>query len=72
MGCILRCTVPTTRPRRQPQILELVAARAQDKQNKARQKRNRGERQLPPLESGDQVWLPQKQREGEVQSEVAP
>ena len=76
MGRVLRSTVPTTRFQRQPQIPDLVAARTRDKRNKARQKRNhdthRGARQLPLLESGDQVWVPQRQREGEVQSEVAP
>ena len=31
-----------------------------------------GARELSPLQPGNQVWLPQRQSEGEVQEEVAP
>ena len=76
MGRVLRSTVPTTRAQRDPKIPDLSEVRARDKRNKARQKRNhdthRGARELPQLQPGDQVWVPQRQREGEVQREVAP
>ena len=68
MGRLLRSTVPTTRAQREPSVPDLTAVRAQDQQNKARQKRNydahHGAKELPPLK--------QKQREGEVRDEVAP
>ena len=76
MGRVLRSTVPTTRSQREPQVPDLTTVRARDKQSKARQKRNydahHGARELSPLKPGDQVWISQKQREGEVQSEVVP
>ena len=76
MGRVLRSTVPTTRAQRDPKIPDLSEVRARDKWNKARQKRNhdthRGARELPQLQPGDQVWVPQRQSEGEVQREVAP
>ena len=49
--------------------------KACDQRNKARQKRDfdthHGARQLPSLQPGDQVWLPERECEGEVQEEVA-
>ena len=76
MGRLLRSTVPTTRAQRKPRIPDLSEVRARDKQSKARQKRNHdkhhGARELPPLQPGDRVWIPQREREGEVQGEVAP
>ena len=76
MGRVLRSTVPTTRAQRDPKVPDLSEVRARDKRNKARQKRNhdthRGTRELPQLQPGDQVWVPQRQSEGEVQREVAP
>ena len=76
MGRTLRSTVPTTRSQREPQIPDLTSVRARDEKNKARQKQNHdlhhGARELSPLQPGDQVWLPQRQSEGEVQEEVAP
>jgi transposase InsO family protein len=76
MGRLLRSTVPTTRAQREPRVPDLTSVRARDQQSKARQKRNHdahhGARELPPLKPGDQVWIPQRQREGEVEDEVAP
>ena len=76
MGRLLRSTVPTTRAQREPRVPEMTEVRARDKQSKARQKWNhdthRGARELQPLIPGDKVWIPQRQSEGEVQSEVAP
>ena len=43
---------------------------------KQRQKKNfdshHGARTLPVLKSGDRVWIPTRQKEGTIQSEVAP
>ena len=76
MGRVLRSTVPTTRAQRDRKVPDLSEVRARDKRNKARQKRkhdtHRGARELPQLQPGDQVWVPQRQSEGEVQREVAP
>lgn len=73
MGRLLRSTVPTTRAQREPKVPDLTSVRMRDQQSKARQKRNHdGARELPPLQPGDQVWIPQRQREGVVQDEVSP
>jgi hypothetical protein len=73
MGRPLRSTVPTTRTQRVP---DLTSVRVRDQQSKARQKRNHdahhGARELPPLQLGDQVWIPQRQKEAVVQDKVAP
>ena len=72
MSRVLRSTVPTTRPQRTPQIPDLEVVRSQDHLQKAKQKRNFDARhqtqQLPPLESGDPVWL--SEREELVQLEM--
>ena len=76
MDRLLHSTVPTTKSQRQPQLIDQQSVKRKDKSNKERQKRNfdsrRGARELPPLESGDLVWLPDKEVEGEVSEEVAP
>ena len=76
MGRILRTTVPTTRAQREPHIPDLSLVRSRDKTNKARQKKkfdsHHGARELSPLLPGDQVWVPQRECEGEVQEEVTP
>lgn len=76
MGRILRTTVPTTRSQREPKVPDAAIVRSRDKKNKSRQKRNHdnhhGARELPPLQPGDHVWIPQRLQEGEVQGEVAP
>ena len=76
MGRLLRSIVPTTRAQREPRVPDLTSVKARDQQSKARLKRNHdahhGARELPPLKPGDQVWIPQRKREGEVQDEVAP
>ena len=76
MGRLLRSTVPTTKPQRQPRYIDPVAMQMKDTVNKERQKRNfgarRGVRNLPHLQPGDPVWLLDKQVNGEVNTEVAP
>jgi len=76
MGRVLRTTVPTTRVQRKPQIPDLTSVQREDEKIKARQKRNfdshHGARTLPPLQPGDQVWLPGRESEAEVGREVAP
>ena len=82
MSRVLRSTVPTTRPQRTLQIPDLEVVRSLDHLHKAKQKQNfdarhqtrqsHRTRQLPPLESGDTVWLPERERIGTVGDEVAP
>ena len=76
MGRLLRSTVPITRSQRELRVPDLITVRAREKQSKARQKRNHdshhGARELPSLSPRDHVWIPRRQSEGEVQSEVAP
>ena len=75
MGRLLRSTVPTTKPQRQQRYIDPVAVQMKDTVNKERQKRNfdaqRRVRNLPHLQPGDPVWLPDKQVNGEVNTEVA-
>ena len=75
MGRLLRSTVPTADVQRQPRFIDPESVRRKDRDNKERQKRNfdsrRGARELPPIEPGDLVWLPDRQVEGEVDKEVA-
>ena len=76
MGRLIRSTVPTTMVQRQPRFIDSGCVRRRDERNKLKQKVNfdsrRAARELPPLQSGDTVWLPDKEVEGEVQQEVAP
>ncbi len=75
MNRILRSTVPTTRTQRPPRVPNQQFVRAQDRKIKDRQKRNfdshHGVRELPSLEPGDLVWLPDRQSEGEIQKQVS-
>ena len=76
MSRLLRSTVPTTKPQREPRYIDPVAMLNKDTVNKERQKRNfdaqQGVRELPHLQPGDPVWLPEKQVNGEVNTKVAP
>lgn len=76
MGRVLRTVVPTTRAQREPCIPDLSLVRSKDKENKARQKKDfdshHGARHLSPLLPGDQVWISQRECEGEVQEMVSP
>ena len=76
MNRVLRTTLPTTRKQRTPKVPDAEKVRARDKQNKDRQKKNfdqhHGVRRLPDLRPGDRVWIPAKQTEATVESQVAP
>jgi len=76
MNRMLRTTIPTTRSQRLPRVPDQDAVRARDLKTKKRQKtnfdRHHGARELPQLEPGDTVWLPEKEAEATVQAEVAP
>ena len=76
MGRVLRTSVSTTRAQRKPQIPDLNSVKNRDERNKGRKKRDfdshHGVRQLPPLQPGDHVWIPERESEAEVQGEVAP
>ena len=66
MGHVLRTTVPTTRAQQKPHIPDLTSVKIKDQSIKKRQKKNvdshhRG-RELPPMEPGDHVWMPGRER----------
>ncbi len=72
----LRTTVPGTRNQRTPKLPDPVSLREKEEQLKKRQKENfdshHGVRELPPLTSGDTVWVRDRETEGSVGEEVAP
>ena len=76
MGQLLRSTVPTTRDQRQPHLINPTSMRRKYEQNTERQRKNfdnrRCARELPQLQLGDPVWLPNKEAEGTIGEEVAP
>lgn len=76
MSRTLRTTLPTTRKQRTPKVPDAEEVRARDKQAKDRQKKNfdqyHGVRVLPDLKTGSKVWIPAKETEATVQSQVAP
>lgn len=72
----LRTTVPITRGQRKPKVPDQQSLRAREEEIKRNQKKNFdsrcGVRDLPKLEEGDLVWIPDRQTEAVVQEEVAP
>jgi len=76
MGRTLRSTIPMTRGQRMPRLIDRDTVRVRDKELKAKQKRDHdshhGVRSLPPLNSGDEVWIPDRQEEACVAQEVGP
>ena len=72
----LRGTVPTTLSHRRPKVPQLDKVHARDAELKARQKENfdrhHGARELPHLDPGDIVWMPDKQTTATVQQQVGP
>ena len=72
----VRTVVPITREQRTPQVPDMVALKAREKQLKDDQKkhfdRHHGVRDLTPLIPGDLVWMPDRETEAVVEEEVAP
>ena len=72
----LRTTVPITREQRRPKVPDQQSLRAWEEEIKRNQKKNfdswRGVRNLPELEEGDLVWIPDWQTEEVVQEDVSP
>ena len=72
----LRTTVPITREQRKPNVPDQALLKAREEEIKRNQKRNFdrrcGVRELPELNPGDLVWIPDREEEAVVQDEVAP
>ena len=72
----LRTTVPIPREQRKPSVPDLESLRAREEEIKKSQKRNfdirHRVRDLPKLEEGELVWIPDRRSEAVVQEEVAP
>ena len=72
----LRTVVPISREQRKPQVPDTKAVRAREEKLKRDQKRNfdrhHGVRELPQVNPGDLIWLPDSQTEAVVENEVAP
>ena len=76
MNRALRTTVPTTREQRKPEVLSLNVVKERDALLKTRQKNNfnkhHGTRELPPLNTGQLVWLPESNVTANVGEQVSP
>ena len=76
MSRTLRTTILPTRTQRLPRVPDREEVRTRDQRMKQRQKKNfdshYGARTPPVLKSGDRVWIPTRQKEGTIQSGVAP
>ena len=76
MNRALRTTVPTTREQRKPEVPSLNVVKERDALLKTRQKNNfdkhHGTRELPPLNTGQLVWLPESNVTANVGEQVAP
>ena len=72
----LRTMVPMTRKQRKPKVPDQQSLKAREEEIKRNQKNNfdsrRGVRDLPELEEGKLVWIPDRQAEAVVQEKVAP
>ena len=72
----LRTTVPMTREQRKPKVPDQTLIKAREEEIKKNLKRNYdrryGVRELPELNPGDIVWIPDREEEAVVQEEVAP
>ena len=75
MNRALRTTVPTTREQRKPEVPSLNVVKERDALLKTRQKNNfdkhHGTRELPPLNTGQLVWLPESNVTANVGEQVA-
>ena len=76
MGQILRTSIPTTQEQRAPKCIDPDTIRSKDRTLKAKQKADHDTRHrartLPPLSTGNLVWLPDRQSEARVEDEVGP
>ena len=74
MGRRLRTTVPTTLQQLTPKLPDRDLVRKRDEQEKERQERNFNKRhrarELPALDPGDIVWVPDRNSEATVQSQT--
>ena len=72
----LRTTLPMARQQRVPKVVNVPEFREKEKQGKERQctdfNRHRGARELSPLQPGDEVWIPDRQSNGQVVEEANP
>ncbi len=76
MSRTLRSNIPTTRGQRVPKVPDPETVRANDRQLKARQKKDHdshhGVRSLSPVAPGDSVWVRDRRAEATVDQEVGP
>ena len=74
MSRMIRTTPPGTREQRIPKVVEISNLK-KDEQIKEFQKRNYDQRHrtkdLPPLEPGETVWIPNRESEGAVREEIS-
>ena len=72
----LRTTLPATREQRRPKVVPQFELEERDEHLKSRQKRNFDARHrattLPQLETGDTVWVPDRNSSGTVVGETSP
>ena len=72
----LRTTLPMVREQRIPKVVDFKEVKERDRCLKERQRQNYNQRHrtkdLPPLESGDTVWVPDRDSSGTVVSETVP
>ena len=69
-------TLPSTRVQRLPRVPDSLSLHQKDAKVKSRQKheydKRHGVQDLPPLNPGDTVWIPDRKTEAEVVEEVHP
>ena len=72
----LRTTLPVTREQRKPKVVEQLELEEKEEYIKERQKKNFDKRhrarELPQLEPGDTVWIPDRDSSGTVVEETSP
>ena len=71
----LRTTVPVITGQLKPSVIDCQRFRDKDQNIKQRQKRNfdshHGVQELPTLNAGSQVWIPDLQTKGTIQKDVS-
>ena len=72
----LRTTLPITREQRRPKVVDQSELEEKEEHLKGRQKKNFDQRHrardLPPLEPGDTLWIPDRNSSGTVVEETSP